>query len=302
MFGKPSNSSPIAIEFISNEIVSRRKNLKQPTPLLSSPYSSNTSPCARSLPQRTVRHRSTLRVEPFPAARVRSRQASARPPASYCPTAGGCNHTFPMPLRLYAATTSQGKLRDFRTAAEAHPILIDPLPALATIPAPEEDGTTFTANATLKAVYYSRFAPGQLVLADDSGLEVDALNGAPGVRSARFAADTGLTDSPDANDNTDVWNNMVLLQRLGGRLEAPAHRSLQMRTGRRPRRPALPHRPRHCRRPHPRSATRHRRLRLRPALLSPHPRPHHGRNRPRHQAHPKPSRPRLRRPPAHAQA
>jgi XTP/dITP diphosphohydrolase len=45
---------------------------------------------------------------------------------------------------------------------------------------------------------------------------VDALNGAPGVRSARFAADTGLVDSPDANDNTDVWNNMVLLQRLGG--------------------------------------------------------------------------------------
>jgi XTP/dITP diphosphohydrolase len=121
-----------------------------------------------------------------------------------------------MPLRLYAATTSQGKLRDFRTAAEAHSILIDPLPALATIPAPEEDGATFTANATLKAVYYSRFAPGQLVLADDSGLEVEALNGAPGVRSARFAADTGLTDSPDANDNTDVWNNMVLLQRLAG--------------------------------------------------------------------------------------
>jgi XTP/dITP diphosphohydrolase len=117
---------------------------------------------------------------------------------------------------MYAATTSQGKLRDFRTAAEAHSILIDPLPALTTIPAPEEDGATFTANATLKAVYYSRFAPGQLVLADDSGLEVDALNGAPGVRSARFAADTGLTDSPDANDNTDVWNNMVLLQRLAG--------------------------------------------------------------------------------------
>jgi inosine/xanthosine triphosphate pyrophosphatase family protein len=127
-----------------------------------------------------------------------------------------------MPLRLYAATTSQGKLRDFRTAAETHSILIDPLPALATIPAPEEDGATFVANATLKAVYYSRFAPGQLVLADDSGLEVDALDGAPGVRSARFAADTGLTDSPDANDNTDVWNNMVLLQRLAGVLQVPS--------------------------------------------------------------------------------
>jgi XTP/dITP diphosphohydrolase len=121
-----------------------------------------------------------------------------------------------MPLRLYAATTSQGKLRDFRTAAAAYSIDIDPLPALATIPAPEEDGDTFLANARLKAVYYSRFAPGQLVVADDSGLEVDALQGAPGVRSARFAADAGLVDSPDANDNTDVWNNMVLLQRMAG--------------------------------------------------------------------------------------
>jgi XTP/dITP diphosphohydrolase len=121
-----------------------------------------------------------------------------------------------MGFRLFAATTSQGKLRDFRTAAEAHDLSIDPLPALATIPAPEETGETFTANATLKAVYYSRFAAGALVVADDSGLEVDALDGAPGVRSARFAADSGLVDSPDANDNTDVWNNMVLLQRLAG--------------------------------------------------------------------------------------
>jgi XTP/dITP diphosphohydrolase len=121
-----------------------------------------------------------------------------------------------MSLRLYAATSSHGKLRDFRTAAQAHSILIDPLPALATIPAPEENGLTFQANATLKAIYYSRFAPGEQVLADDSGLEVDALDGAPGVRSARFAADSGLVDSPDANDNTDVWNNMILMQRLAG--------------------------------------------------------------------------------------
>ncbi len=121
-----------------------------------------------------------------------------------------------MALRLYAATTSQGKLHDFRTAAAAHSLIIEALPALKSIPAPEEDGLTFAANATLKAVYYSGFAPGVLVLADDSGLEVDALNGAPGVRSARFAADSGLIDSPDANDNTDVWNNIVLLQRLSG--------------------------------------------------------------------------------------
>jgi XTP/dITP diphosphohydrolase len=119
-----------------------------------------------------------------------------------------------MAKRLYAATTNQGKLRDFRTAAEAFSVNIDVLPGIDSILAPEEDGVTFADNAILKAVYYSRFAPGELVIADDSGLEVDALDGAPGVRSARYAADSGLVDSPDANDNTDVWNNMVLLVRL----------------------------------------------------------------------------------------
>ena len=121
-----------------------------------------------------------------------------------------------MALRLFVATTSEGKLADFREAAEEYQIAIDPVPGLRTIPAPQEDGATFEANAITKAIYYSGFAPGELVIADDSGLEVDALDGAPGVRSARFAADIGLTDSPDANDNTDVWNNIVLLQKLDG--------------------------------------------------------------------------------------
>ena len=120
-----------------------------------------------------------------------------------------------MALRLYAATTSAGKLRDFQTAAQAHSVDIQPLPGMDKIAAPDEDGDTFLANAATKAVYYSRFAPGELVVADDSGLEVDALGGAPGVRSARYAADSGLVDSPDAaTDNTDVWNNMLLLQRM----------------------------------------------------------------------------------------
>jgi XTP/dITP diphosphohydrolase len=121
-----------------------------------------------------------------------------------------------MAFRLFVATTSEGKLADFREAAEEHQIAIDPVPGLRTIPVPHEDGGTFEDNAILKAIYYSGFAPGDVVIADDSGLEVDALNGAPGVRSARFAADTGLVDSPDANDNTDVWNNIVLLQKLEG--------------------------------------------------------------------------------------
>ena len=91
------------------------------------------------------------------------------------------------PMDLYAATTNPGKLRDFAHAA-APPVRIQPLPGLAAIPAPPEDGPTFDANARLKAVYYSHRAPGLLVLADDSGLEVAALDNAPGVRSARYAA------------------------------------------------------------------------------------------------------------------
>ncbi len=120
-----------------------------------------------------------------------------------------------MALRLFVATTNQGKLRDFQTAADTHAVLIEPLPGLADIEPPDESGSTFAENATIKAVFYSRFAPGELVIADDSGLEVDALDGEPGVRSARFAADAGIVDSPDAaGDNSDVWNNMVLLQRM----------------------------------------------------------------------------------------
>jgi XTP/dITP diphosphohydrolase len=121
-----------------------------------------------------------------------------------------------MSLRLYVATTSQGKLRDFRAAAQAFSVELEPLPEMDKIEAPEEDAATFEGNARLKATYYSQFAPGELVIADDSGLEVDALAGAPGVRSARFAADAGLVDSPDAEDNTDVWNNMLLIQSLNG--------------------------------------------------------------------------------------
>jgi XTP/dITP diphosphohydrolase len=121
-----------------------------------------------------------------------------------------------MSIQLYAATTSRGKLRDFRIAARTWDVNIEPLPGLGEIQAPEETGTTFEANAALKAIYYSKQLTDEMILADDSGLEVDALSGAPGVRSARFAADAGLVDSPDANDNTDVWNNMLLLQRMAG--------------------------------------------------------------------------------------
>jgi len=117
-----------------------------------------------------------------------------------------------MARTLYVASTNPGKLRDFSLAASRHGIEILPIPGLKGIEAPAEDGLTFADNASEKAIYYSRFLPGEMVLADDSGLEVDSLKGAPGVRSARFAADAGFreADTPDAN------NNLFLLQQLGG--------------------------------------------------------------------------------------
>jgi XTP/dITP diphosphohydrolase len=111
---------------------------------------------------------------------------------------------------LYAATSNRGKLRDFALASTPG-FEIRPLPSLADIAAPEEDQATFEGNARLKAVYYSRFLPGEIVLADDSGLEVDALAGAPGVYSARYAELAQFTVGPDA----DARNNACLLAQLG---------------------------------------------------------------------------------------
>jgi len=96
---------------------------------------------------------------------------------------------------LYAATSNPGKLAEFRSAALAEGIAIDALPNLKHIPEPVEDATAFQGNADLKAIAYSLAAPGLLVFADDSGLEVPALHNQPGVRSARFADDY-LLDHP----------------------------------------------------------------------------------------------------------
>jgi XTP/dITP diphosphohydrolase len=117
-----------------------------------------------------------------------------------------------MPQILYIASSNPGKLRDFAAAAGVFQFEIVPLPDLQNIPAPEEDGLTFEDNARLKAVYYSRFAPDRVVIADDSGLEVDALGGEPGVRSARFAGDAGFPAAPEIG--TDERNNLYLLERL----------------------------------------------------------------------------------------
>jgi len=78
-------------------------------------------------------------------------------------------------------------------------------------PEPEETGDTFAANARLKAVYYS-LQSGMWALADDSGLEVDALGGAPGIHSARFSGAPIGTSRRQA----DAANNQLLMKRLTG--------------------------------------------------------------------------------------
>jgi XTP/dITP diphosphohydrolase len=113
--------------------------------------------------------------------------------------------------RILIATSNPGKLRDFAGAASGHGIEIACLPGFASLSAVVEDGLTFEENARKKAEAYSRHAPGEIVLADDSGLEVDALSGAPGVHSARYAADQPHL----ANENTgEEANNARVLREL----------------------------------------------------------------------------------------
>lgn len=103
---------------------------------------------------------------------------------------------------IFIATSNAGKLRDFAAAARADRIEVLPLPGFAALPSVEEDGATFQANARKKAEHYSALAPGLLLLADDSGLEVSALGGAPGVHSARFAAASStIGNAPDEANN-----------------------------------------------------------------------------------------------------
>lgn len=123
-----------------------------------------------------------------------------------------------MQHRVLVATSNPGKLRDFAGAAEAHGITIAALPNFSSLPQVVEDGATFEANVRKKAEAYSLAVPGELVLVDDSGLEVDALGGAPGVHSARYAAE----EPHMANSNTeDEANNARVLRELKG---VPAER------------------------------------------------------------------------------
>jgi XTP/dITP diphosphohydrolase len=113
-------------------------------------------------------------------------------------------------MRVMIASSNKGKLRDFGAVASLHGVEVDLIPNFASLPIAVEDGDTFEENARKKAEHYSRFVPGELVLADDSGLAVDALGGAPGVRSARYAAagDEEFGNSDDDANNAKVLREM----------------------------------------------------------------------------------------------
>ena len=107
--------------------------------------------------------------------------------------------------RWLLATHNQGKLAELRQLLADLPVELVSLDAFPELESPEETGATFVDNALLKA-RFAHARTGLLSIADDSGIAIDALNGAPGVHSARFAG-------PDA---TDQQNNALMLARLDG--------------------------------------------------------------------------------------
>lgn len=111
-----------------------------------------------------------------------------------------------LPITLVVATTNRGKLAEFRELLADLPLeVVGVGDILSDPPRIVEDGATFHENAMKKALTVAR-AASMLTLADDSGLEVDALDGAPGIRSARFAGERA----------TDAENNALLLSALAG--------------------------------------------------------------------------------------
>ena len=106
---------------------------------------------------------------------------------------------------LLVATTNAGKFAEVQAFLKKLPLRIVSIKALIHPPAVIEDGRTFEENALKKARTFARFS-GLPSLADDSGLEVDALDGAPGIYSARYAGEAG----------DDALNNQKLLRELAG--------------------------------------------------------------------------------------
>jgi XTP/dITP diphosphohydrolase len=106
------------------------------------------------------------------------------------------------PPVLLVATTNPGKLREIQDLLQGVPYDVRSLAGLPEVPEPDETEPTFEGNARLKAIHYSR-ATGLLAVADDSGLEIDALDGRPGVRSARYPGAT----YPERFAN--IWREMA---------------------------------------------------------------------------------------------
>lgn len=106
---------------------------------------------------------------------------------------------------IVVATHNQGKIAEMELALAELPVKVLSLRELGDFPEAVENGDSFMANAQIKAVYYAKLT-GKACLADDSGLEVDALDGAPGIYSARFAG-------VEAND---ADNNEKLLAEIAG--------------------------------------------------------------------------------------
>ena len=92
-------------------------------------------------------------------------------------------------MTVVVATTNRHKLGEIARILDGIGCLVEPISAPAAAAPPEETGRTFAENARLKALHYGRLVP-HLTVADDSGLEVDGLDGEPGVRSARFGGRT----------------------------------------------------------------------------------------------------------------
>jgi len=104
---------------------------------------------------------------------------------------------------IIVATKNAGKVAEFKMALSGLPYRVLALADLGCFPEAPEEGQTFAENACFKAKFYAKLT-GKLCLADDSGLEVDYLNGAPGVYSARYAGEHA----------TDADNNQKLLEQL----------------------------------------------------------------------------------------
>jgi len=120
-----------------------------------------------------------------------------------------------MTLALLLATTNAGKLREIRDVLAGLPVRVVTLADHPGVVEAKETGRTFAENARQKALHYAA-ATGSLVVAEDSGLEIDALDGAPGVRSARFGAD----EAPTYPEKFELIYRM-LIERTG-RIESTA--------------------------------------------------------------------------------